>query len=104
GIERSRERSLGPRHLAGEPADGLGCALAVERFSGAHEGEGEKLQQLRIVVEHLFEMWHQPALVDRVAGKGAAQGGVDAALADAVEGDLDEGEVTLVAGAQAGAP
>ena len=59
----------------------------------------QQLQELRIVVEHLLEMRHQPALVDRVAREAAAEMIVDAALADALERDLDRREVALLAGA-----
>src|SRR5258708_4272418 len=64
----------------------------------------QKLEELGIVVEHLLEMRHQPALVDRVARKAAAEMIVDAALADALERVLDQLEIALVAAAQSGAP
>ena len=37
GVERGGERPLRRRHLAGEPADGLGRALPVQRIAGAGE-------------------------------------------------------------------
>ena len=49
--------------------------------------ERQQLEQLRVVVEHLLEMRHQPALVDRIAREAAAEMIVDAALADALERD-----------------
>ena len=49
-------------------------------------------------------MRREPALVDRVAGKAAAEMIKNAAFADVVERDLDGGKITLLAGAQAGAP
>src|SRR5262245_5902410 len=61
--------------------------------------QSQKLQELGIVVEHLLEMRHQPALVDRVAREPAAEVIVDAALADALERDLDRREIALLAGA-----
>ena len=64
----------------------------------------QELEQLRIVVEHFFEMRHQPALVDRIAGEAAAEMIVNAALADVVQRDVDGREVTRFAGAQPGAP
>ena len=64
----------------------------------------QQFEQLRVVVEHLLEMRHQPALVDRIAREAAAEMIVDAALADVVERDLDGGEVARFAGAQARAP
>ena len=99
GIERGGEGALLGRHLAREPADGLLRARAEQRIAGTLMRERQQLQQLRIVVEHLLEMRHQPALVDRIAGKPAAEMIVDAALADALERDLDRGEVALLAGA-----
>ena len=57
--------------------------------------ERQQFEQLRIVVEHLLEMRHQPALVDRVAREAAAEMIVDAALADALERELDQREIAL---------
>ena len=51
--------------------------------------ERQELEQLRIVVEHLLEMRHQPALVDGIARETAAEMIVDAALADALQRELD---------------
>ena len=104
GIERSGERALARRHFALEPGDGLVRALAVERLAGAQISDRQQFEELRIVVEHFLEMRHEPALVDRIAGKAAAEMIVDAAFADVVERDLDGGEIARLAGAQAGAP
>ena len=84
----------GGGHLALEPFDGFVRTLAIERFAGALVRDCQKLEELRIVVEHFLEVRHQPALVDRVAREAAAEMVVDAALADMVEGDLDRGEIT----------
>ena len=46
---------------------------------------GHQVDEQRVVVEHLLEVRHQPALVDRVAREAAAEVIVDAALADVVE-------------------
>ena len=87
-----------------EPTDGLAGACGVERLWRAMMDKREELEELRVVVQHLFEMRHQPALVDRVAGKSAAEVIVDAALADSVEGGFDQGEIAWLAGAQACPP
>ncbi|HEY4748132.1 MAG TPA: hypothetical protein VIH38_11215 [Steroidobacteraceae bacterium] len=66
--------------------------------------ERQELEELGVVVEHLLEMRHQPALVDRIAREAAAEVIVDAALRHAVEGELDGLEKTRVVAAHAGAP
>ena len=53
---------------------------------GLAPGLGHQLEQQRVVVEHLLEMRHEPALVDAVAGEAAAEMIVDAALRDMGEG------------------
>ena len=64
----------------------------------------QQFQELGVVVEHLLEMRHEPALVDRIARETAAEMIVNPALADMVQSDIDGGEITGFAGAQAGAP
>ena len=84
---RRRTRRSSGRHLAREPLDGF---LRARLNSGLPERcmrQRQQLEELRIVVEHLLEMRHQPALVDRVAREAAAEMIVDAALADALERD-----------------
>src|SRR5215471_10539294 len=46
---------------------------------------GVQVQQLRIVIEHLFEMWDAPVLVDRVPMETASQLIVNAALGHTLE-------------------
>src|SRR5579862_9606231 len=104
GIQRSRKCPLCRRHFALEPFDCFKGTLAIERLAATPICDGEQLEQLRIVVEHLFEMRHQPSLIDRIARKTAAEMVVDAALANMIEGDVDGGEVALLAGAQAATP
>ena len=41
---------------------------------------GHQLDELGVVVEHLLEMRDEPAIVDGVAGKAAAEVIIDAAL------------------------
>ena len=79
---RSENAALRRRHLARKPADRLGRALAEQRMPGARMRQRQQLQKLRVVVEHLLEVRHEPALVDRVARKAAAEMIVDPALAD----------------------
>ena len=99
GVERRREpatlgtMSLGTvlldHHLAHEPADRLGDARGVERRLRLAPGLGHHADELRVVVEHLLEMRDEPALVDAVARKPAAEMVVDAALSNMGEGELD---------------
>jgi len=42
-------------------------------------GERQQLEQLRVVVQHLLEMRHQPLLIGRIAREAAAEMVVDAA-------------------------
>ena len=104
GIERGGEGALLRRHFAREPTDRLARALREQQVAAAPEGQRQQLQQLRVVVQHLLEMRHQPALVDRIAREAAAEMVVDAALAHALERVLDGLEEALVAGAQPGPP
>ena len=100
GVERGGERALRARHLALEPFHRFAGALAIERLAGLLVRDGQKFEELGVVVEHLLEMRREPALVDRVAGKAAAEVVVDAALADMVERDLDRGEEARLAAAK----
>ena len=100
GIQRGRKRPALGGHLAPEPFHRLGGALAEQRLAAPAIGQRQHLQELGVVVEHLLEMRHEPALVDRIAREAAAEVVVDAALADALERVLDQLEEALVAGAQ----
>ncbi len=104
GIERRRESPFRRGHFALEPGNRLLRALPVECFAAALMGGREQLEKLRVVVEHLLEMRHEPAFVDRIAREAAAEMIVDAALADMVERNLDGGEIARLAGAQARSP
>ena len=57
--------------------------------SGRDAGIGHQLDELGVVVEHLLEMRHEPAIVDGVAGEAAAEVIVDAALGDVSQGEDD---------------
>src|SRR6516162_10882103 len=67
-------------------------------------GEREKLEDERVVVEHLLEMRDQPALVHRIAREPSAEMVVDAAFRHARERKLDQAEIALITQPQAGAP
>ncbi len=104
GVERGREGAFRRRHLAHQPPHRLARARREQRLAGARMRERQELEELGVVVEHLLEMRHQPALVDRIAREAAAEVIVDAALRHAVEGELDNfGEPSLV-GPRIGAP
>ena len=76
-------------HLAEQPFDGFGNAGLQERMPPLLPHLGHQIDQQRIVVEHLLEMRHQPALIHGIAGKAAAEMVVDAALADMQQRLLD---------------
>ena len=63
-----------------------------------------QVDEQRVVVEHLLEVRHEPALVDRVAREAAAEVIVDAALADVGERGVDGVPRRLVAVADGAAP
>ena len=82
GIERSCEAAGFSDHFALEPGDRLGDARCEERLLRFAPDFGEQINQQRIVVEHLFEVRHEPKLIDRIAREAAAEMIVDAALTD----------------------
>ena len=89
GIEGGRKAAALGDHLAQQPADRLVDAAGVEVVAGLAVGLAHQVEEQRVVVEHLLEVRHEPALVDRVAGKAAAEVVVDAALADVGERVVD---------------
>ena len=103
-VGRGKAAALG-HHLAQHPVAGLGDARGVERASGLLPDQGQQIDELGIVVEHLLEMRDQPLVVGGVAREAAAQMIVDAALAHAVERDGDGVEQPCVGAlAQPAAP
>ena len=62
--------------------------------------DGQQFEKLRIVVEHFLKVRNEPALVDRIAGKAAAEMIVNAALANMMQRNVDGAEITRLAGAQ----
>src|SRR5579883_435514 len=89
GIEAAGEVAFGRQHLACDPIDRLGDTHGVETAVGLLPDERQKIHELGIVVEHLFEMRHEPARVDAVTRIAAADVIIDAALRDMIERELD---------------
>src|SRR5450759_2406694 len=102
GVKRGGKGPLRRGHFAGEPFHGLARALAEKLLAAALIGQRQQLQELCVVVKHLLEMRHQPALVHRVARKAAAEVIVNAALTHAIQRMLDRLEKARIAGACAG--
>src|SRR5260221_13538947 len=80
GVEAAAETAFGGHHLARNPIDRLRDALGVERAARLLPDEGHEGDQLGVVVEHLLEMWDQPARIDGVAREAPAEMVADAAL------------------------
>ena len=104
GIERGGKAAALGDHLAQDPADRLVDAAGVEVLAGLAVGLAHQVEEEGVVVEHLLEVRHQPALVGRVAGKAAAEVVVDAALADVGERVVDGVPGGLVAVTDGAAP
>ena len=66
------------------PADGLRRALRIQRVRAMRVRQRQQLQQLRVVVQHLLEVRHQPDRIGGVSGIAAAEVVVDAALRHAL--------------------
>ncbi len=79
GIQRRVEAALGARHLAQDPVERLLGRAAQERVARDLPAVQVRASQQRVVVEHLLEVRHGPAGVDRVAGEAPADLVVDAA-------------------------
>ena len=84
GVERRGEGVADP-HLAHEPADRLARAIGEGRIGPQRVDQRQQFEDLRIVVEHLLEMRHEPFGVGRVAGVAAAEMIVDAARVHRLE-------------------
>ncbi len=90
-------RGRGRVHLAQEvPEDVLGDE-AQPLVAGQTEGAGIDPRELRVVVQHLLEVRHMPALVRRVAGETAADMVVDAARGHVLQGRDQQGAGLFVA-------
>ncbi len=68
-------------HLPQQPTGGLADARLEQRVALVLPDRRQQIEHLRIVVEHLLEVRHEPALVDGIAGETAAEMVPDAALA-----------------------
>ncbi|WP_262297298.1 hypothetical protein [Microvirga sesbaniae] len=83
------------------PSDDAGGGILEDGPAGLGEGQGVEFQELRIVVEHLLEMRHEPALVDGVAGEAAADMVVNPAEGHPLQGQ-EEASLRLVIPGAAG--
>ncbi len=79
GILRAVKAALGVGHLAQDKVAGFPRHAGKVGVARGLKGLDIAAGQQGVVVEHFFEMRHQPALVDRVAMKSAAEMIVDAA-------------------------
>ena len=93
GVERGGE-SLADLHLAHQPGEGLLRAGGVDRRRRLGVAEREQFEDLRVVVEHLLEVRHEPDGVGRIAREAAAEMIVDAARAQRVEQPAHRGAQT----------
>src|SRR5690606_6449829 len=91
-------------HLARKPRNRFLRALAKERIAGGKVRQRDEFKKLRVVVEHLLEVRHQPTLVDGVAGETAGDVVVDSALADVAERQQHHVAEGRVVGAVTSAP
>ena len=85
-------------HVADHPSHRLGGPVTIQCVRSICVGAGEKLQQLRVVVEHFFEMRHQPDIVGGIPRKTAAEMIVNATLRHAFQQHVGGG--TAGAGAR----
>src|SRR5260221_2736794 len=96
GVQRGAKRSLGCCRSPRQPSHRLARATPEQVIARAQVSEREQFEQERIVVKHLFEMRHEPTLVDRIAREAAAEMIVDAALANASEREVRRRETSAV--------
>ena len=73
GIERAPEGAARRGHLAADPAGACIRGAPNAGSSSSAAAPGIERQQLRVVVQHLFEMRNLPAFIDAVAEKTAAE-------------------------------
>ncbi len=103
GVEGAGEAALRGDHVAQHPVGGLHGAAFEQWRAGLLPQLGQKFEELGVVVEHLFEVGHQPALIHRVSREAAAEMVVDATLAHAI-GGVEHGGAQFVATAPAPGP
>ena len=80
-VEAGAKAAARRAHFPPQPLDGLAHGLLEDRFPCVEPGKRQQFEKLRVVVEHLLEVRHEPSLVDRVAREAASELVVDAALA-----------------------
>src|SRR4051812_24912278 len=71
-IERAEDAAVAAEHFPGHPLSALSCGVGERRLPQLHGAARIQRQQLRIVVEHLFEVGNFPALVDAIAEEATA--------------------------------
>ena len=84
GVEGGGEGVADP-HLAHQPPDRLTRPLGEGRIGPQGMNKREQFEDLRVVVEHLLEMRHEPFGVGRIARIAAAEMIVDAARVHRLE-------------------
>ena len=99
-----RGEAVADPHVAQQPFDGFGDALAAQFIAVELGGADADLDNLRIVIQHLLEHRLQPALVRAVTEEAAADMVMDAAEQHGVEGGENKLRELRHAGAQEGAP
>jgi hypothetical protein len=72
GVFGRIEPAVRVRHLPHDIEQGVFRHFGVERVAGHLRALDQREHELRLVVEHLLEMRHAPAGVDRIAVKAAA--------------------------------
>jgi len=104
GVEAAGEPSFLGQHFATDPFEGLLDPLQIKRAAGLLPHQGQQVDELGIVVEHLFEMGHEPPRIGRITGEAATQMVVDAALAHRVERLDDRVAIRRLTGPPPGSP
>ena len=74
------------RHVAQDVIEDVAGHVGVAGFAADQVGIEVELRQLRVVVEHLLEVRHEPFGIHGVAGEAAAELVVNAARGHAVAG------------------
>ena len=95
GVGGRVEAPVGVPHLPQQVVERLLHDAAVPRIAGGLEQLEVEPRDLGVVVEHLLEVRDQPARVDRVAMKPAADLVVDASVGHAAAGEHDRIEKVL---------
>ena len=95
-ILRGVEATFGGGHFPEHPVESLTDDLAVPWFSGCLVRLEVTGDQQRVVVEHFFEVRHQPDGVGRVAMESAAELIVESSAGHAVEREAGEFEAVVV--------